>query len=201
MPYLLSSIYKLQLIFTVSYHYYLSGIRLLQKSTFRVETLSYGHHHMAENDKCWSSLSLPNLSSRNLDLQQKPSWDTFTVVHLLLNSLRCSRTLTPCKASPEKGCHACRSYLPLLPPWELSGTTTENKQMEGMSQKPVEILTVRWQKPLQADKISCPTWNKRCTRASYIYIRSLANFAETTCGCSSSLLPAGHTGTWCSDFR
>lgn len=82
-----------------------------------------------------------------------------------------------------------------------SGTTTENKQMEGMSQKPVEILTVRWQKPLQADKISCPTWNKRCTRASYIYIRSLANFAETTCGCSSSLLPAGHTGTWCSDFR
>lgn len=55
---------------------------------------------MAENDKCWSSLSLPNLYSRNL--QQKSTWDTFTVAHLLLSSMRCSWTLTPCRV-PQKG--------------------------------------------------------------------------------------------------
>lgn len=52
---------------------------------------------------------------------------------------------------------------------------------------------------LQQIKLAVPLATKSCTRTSYIC--SLAYFAESTYGCSSSLLAAGHTGTQCSDFR
>ena len=125
-----------------------------------METLSYRHHGTTVNDKCWFFPSLPNLCPRNLALQRKPSWNMFTVrgahcVHALywLKATTCSQTLPSCTASSEKGCCACRSYLPLLLPGTSLAPPLKINRRRGCLSNRWKSLTGRCQKPLQCSSV------------------------------------------------
>lgn len=74
----------------------------------------------------------------------------------------------PAEPPQKRAVTPAGATLSLFLPWELSGTTTENKLMEEMSLKSAEILAKAITSYLQQVKLVVPSETISCTRISYI---------------------------------